>query len=386
MKNYDFTDLVLLVGHNPLPVYVVGEWFLREKGDVKIWLVHTTGEEGTEQIAINISKLFRTKIQNKKNIGFWKITSESVPKIITKDTLSELENLKDNAKIHLNYTGSTKSMSVHVHKTIREYQRIESEFSYLDSREYKIIYDNDETYATEDLRKTVQLDLDTILNLHGLKQKENEKWKEIKCSDDFDSLNCLEKISEHIYENEKLELLFLMNKKYDKIPERKVLRDEIKDLISPKEEKEKFLSGKWLEQFIALEILQNFPQLKVYINVKAEPEVGEKYDFELDIVLLNGYQLIGISCTTDTGKKLCKEKGFEVLTRTRQLGGDESKAILICGTGHKQSLKNEERDVTMILKNELKYDTGGSLGKILVMGKEEIKNKSYIDEIRKIIK
>ena len=47
-------------------------------------------------------------------------------------------------------------------------------------------------------------------------------------------------------------------------------------------------------------------------------------------MLVKGYQLIGISCTTANEKKLCKSKGFEIILRARQIGGDEGKAILIC--------------------------------------------------------
>ena len=37
MSNFDFTDLILLVGTNPLPNYVVGKYFLEEleKGNFK---------------------------------------------------------------------------------------------------------------------------------------------------------------------------------------------------------------------------------------------------------------------------------------------------------------------------------------------------------------
>jgi hypothetical protein len=52
-------------------------------------------------------------------------------------------------------------------------------------------------------------------------------------------------------------------------------------------------------------------------------------DFEIDVALVRGYQLFGISCTTDSSKALCKSKLLEVYARAEQLGGAEARVGLI---------------------------------------------------------
>ena len=61
----DFTDLILLVGTNPLPNYVVAEYFLSQDNRIrKIWLVcseKTNYQAGTEELAVNLKALLDQK-------------------------------------------------------------------------------------------------------------------------------------------------------------------------------------------------------------------------------------------------------------------------------------------------------------------------------------
>ncbi|MGC8651581.1 MAG: DUF1887 domain-containing protein, partial [Minisyncoccia bacterium] len=66
-----------------------------------------------------------------------------------------------------------------------------------------------------------------------------------------------------------------------------------------------------------------------HLGISLKAQKRNSPNFELDIFLINGYQLIGISLTTSTRQGECKLKGFEVIHRVKQIGGDESKAILI---------------------------------------------------------
>ncbi|RMD58070.1 MAG: hypothetical protein D6828_03055, partial [Nitrospirae bacterium] len=85
--------------------------------------------------------------------------------------------------------------------------------------------------------------------------------------------------------------------------------------------------------------------------------------FEIDVILIKGYQLVGVSCTTDSTKGLCKSKGFEIFLRTRQIGGEEARAVLV--TRLKSSVRDE-------LQDELEVDTGGKEN-ILILGEEDLK-------------
>lgn len=92
--------------------------------------------------------------------------------------------------------------------------------------------------------------------------------------------------------------------------------------------------------------------------------------FELDVVAMLGHQIIVVSCTTirpstgygqeQSGKlNLIKQKGVEVLHRARQLGGDEARAIVLCGA---------QEDDAQLLENELKDETGGASEPLQIWG------------------
>jgi hypothetical protein len=53
-------------------------------------------------------------------------------------------------------------------------------------------------------------------------------------------------------------------------------------------------------------------------------------NLEVDVAAVRGHRSYFISCTTDTTKTRCKSKLFEVAVRSRQLGGDLSRAALVC--------------------------------------------------------
>ena len=83
------------------------------------------------------------------------------------------------------------------------------------------------------------------------------------------------------------------------------------------------------------------------------------------------------SCTVSYKKESCKAKGFEVILRTRQIGGDEARAILIT---------RSNRNQTQLLQEELVYETGGSHDNILVLGIDDLKNESlYLRKIKKFV-
>jgi hypothetical protein len=96
-------------------------------------------------------------------------------------------------------------------------------------------------------------------------------------------------------------------------------------------------------------------------------------NFELDVILLKGYQLIGISCTTSEKKGECKNKGFEIFMRTRQIGGEEARAVLVTRLSEPGELQGE-----------LEVDTGGG-GNILVLGADDLKENILVRKICEFI-
>ena len=93
---------------------------------------------------------------------------------------------------------------------------------------------------------------------------------------------------------------------------------------------------------------------KIYHKVYVRRTGAAQRDgiFELDVVALLGYQIVVVSCTLETRNARIKEKGFEVIRRARQLGGDEAQAIVLC-QGHPNTAQRVEREL---------YDEVGSAG------------------------
>ena len=72
---------------------------------------------------------------------------------------------------------------------------------------------------------------------------------------------------------------------------------------------------------------------------------------ELDVAAVIGFQLLAISCTKSGpgARREAKARGFEVLHRAKQLGGDGARAILICALSPSEA---------MALENDLRDDPG----------------------------
>jgi hypothetical protein len=76
--------------------------------------------------------------------------------------------------------------------------------------------------------------------------------------------------------------------------------------------------------------------------------------FEVDVLAILGYQAVLVSCTASAGEDV-KTKAFEALHRAHQIGGDGSRAIVLCS-----KCQNE----TQPLEEELHHETG-DLGRAL---------------------
>ncbi|HOJ36926.1 MAG TPA: hypothetical protein PLI27_06275 [Ignavibacteriales bacterium] len=125
----------------------------------------------------------------------------------------------------------------------------------------------------------------------------------------------------------------------------------------------KFLDGTWLENYIFSILFEHLQSnnYKVYKNLEfiKEKETNKNKKFKIDCIVLKEYQIIGISCTTEKSIKLCKMKAFEVYYRTKQIGGTQTKNILVSFA--KENTAKE-------LQEELAIDTGSDKSNILILG------------------
>lgn len=143
-----------------------------------------------------------------------------------------------------------------------------------------------------------------------------------------------------------------------------------------------FFDGKWLEYYVEptiQDIVENHlgdtPQDKSFYwdkGIKIQCETSDSQgDFELDFVLVHGYELFVISCTTAASQSIVKEKFFEVLHRVTQIGGDEAKGVV---------LSMLEEQAVEELKNILSKITGNTQEKILLLGSEKVLNRKLLRE------
>lgn len=78
--------------------------------------------------------------------------------------------------------------------------------------------------------------------------------------------------------------------------------------------------------------------------------IGAGGHFELDVLAIYGYQLLAISCSTVSSQDKVKQKGFEILHRARQIGGEGAHVAIVS----LQSPASAERT-----EQDLQTDIGG---------------------------
>jgi len=430
-KPVEMTDLVLLVGTNPLPNYVSAKFLLQKEEKLqRIWLVHSEknkNQEATEDYALRLQNIIQKELPPSRNIEFVKNNlaindvgnAQSIEKTIKNNILSKISL---NHHIHLNYTGGTKAMGTHSYRTIENFCKEKDRdcsFSYLDARSFKIVFDNNDN-SSDDLRTLIFPEFEDLITLHGFhrinKDSESkfgallnqfeELIKSKKIRDFYNSSPNINGYNRDLFLNKKGELANKLDTTLksqnngssdEKAPSESNSKISLENLENLKkstvnetvqsvfnlfppekqiykngefnhnlngtiniEEELKFIDGKWFEEYIFNQLknkleIHNIKILKNWV-IKKENKNSYK-DFELDILLLRGYQLIGISCTTSPKSYICKSKGFEIIHRVKQIGGSESKAILI--TFMNSDDYNQNNNVSR-LENELILDTGSS--------------------------
>lgn len=159
-------QLFLLVGSNPLPVFVAAS--LLSEPDGVINLIHT---EETSFYANNLKELLIKRSQFKpEQFRFFELKSPSDQFCIHKDLAEHLTklNLAGFGTVGLNYTGGMKSMAVHAYEFLKEWcakKYFPFTFSYLDPHSNTLRFANGTTYLPSD--EECLLSLDELLALHG---------------------------------------------------------------------------------------------------------------------------------------------------------------------------------------------------------------------------
>ena len=299
-------------------------------------------------------------------------------------------------------------MGIHIYRAVeQESERIlRKSFSYFDARHFCIV-DDERDVITKDLRQDVCIEFKELIELHGFYRK-----PEKDSIHDFSSASAvfcklIEEERLHEYFKTYKREVFLLKDGEKLIDAKSQISDELRvfkaggafwEVVSamhgayrifdetgtftePATDKQlkyavRFLDGAWFEEYVYQTLIKSFKNtnFKIDKNWKIKKNGWNSY-FELDVILMNGYQLIGISCTTSNQKHICKNKGFEIIHRTQQIGGEEAKAVVITRL---------EPDKKAALQDEIGIDTGGKTN-ILVLGMEDLKEDRLIREINDFI-
>jgi hypothetical protein len=412
----DFNHLVLLIGTNPLPNYVVAKYFLNQDRKLKkISMIHT---KEVFAIAQRLQKVLK-KEHPTLAFNYWGLTDPGHAALIRKEITKCLQSAgHDN--LHLNYTGGTKSMAVQSYRTVfTETGPGQASFSYLDAHDFKLKAD-DGLSLTGDLREEISIRFEDLLELHDckkLKPSSEIEWSAAnKIIHEFVNQDWVHDfiswknatIRQIFYENEifkkpgRVRLDDLKSGKpfyaqakrlIEAFPPKQAWHfDDKNNLIIP-EAKDDFkdfsqgifyLDGRWLEYYVIELLKQKIREenlkWEMLSNWRIVKGAAEK-DFEIDVMVLNGYQLCGISITTARKESECKGKAFEILHRSQQMGGDEARSILVTVLADDQKTKEY---IPKKLERDLEFDTGGRAS-LCILGIKDLKPKELWHRIKKHI-
>lgn len=421
-------QLLLLIGTNPLPAYVVACYFLQHEEVNKVWLLYSEAgpqQVSTRQQALQISACLKERF--KGQILLHPIRDIRTAPSIQEDIRLLIPSLGNKTPVYFNYSGGTKPMALHVYRMLEQWVPTQVSFSYLDGRRFQLIHDVSGLAMHErPLRELVQLSFKELIALHQFELYTpyqrfvdpifHPPLKQLQVLVNAGHLPAFWGTSkEHVgwsqIRNNMMQLTAGVNDinrvKYQKILRRNVKKhgDIVRENLAqwspslpfqavvgsfpttffspdftfeswPVEQQVqfynliRFLDGQWLEMYVMQTLIQVFLEL----GLKAESCIGlelrkphwETY-FEIDIAALIGYQLLGISCTTYDVKSACKNKGFEIIHRVRQIGGDEIREALKMMLITCVNALNCQR-----LEQELSMATGTGRSGMLVCGIDDL--------------
>lgn len=451
---YDFTDLVLLVGTNPLPNFVVAKYFqLTNKNMQRIWLMYsekTDFHDGTEQYADDIKAV----LENDFPTSTLKIIKCNLSNINQKEEITRqvkehlINKSKEIKKVHLNYTGGTKAMAVHSYRSLenglKEHWVSDFSASYLDARDFHLKFDQNREKSTGDIRKLIKLDLSDLFRLHNTGRISGQKEyiqtltaeqleKIMQCVADLANVEKLHEIGAWVNladDSSNGEKSLINRPKYRVTSSNEDIKNVIDNRFYDYSQKnnpelfaflaafpnedtfldnngnwiydnfgisgnsnntsqlKKFLQGTWLEAYVYWVLKEKIKEegikySDVFTNYELQTIKGPgSQKFEVDVMVMNGYQICGISCSITLSKNkektpsALKNKGFEVILRSSQMGGDEARAVLV-------TLLEPEKVIN--LENDLKASLGANGSRLMVLGFKDLKIDTMWEKLKKHI-
>lgn len=399
--------LIVLLGSNPLPVFVTIKAVQQEQElgfDALLFVFsnHTNQYLGYIQAALSTQRESINKSYCNLEDG-----QRRPQEIAEKIRASLVGIIPAPTEIHLNHTGGTKTMAIHGFKAASEFaasKGIPLVISDLDPDCHKLnVTKNGQTLmypSNGTFLESIQCKIEDLTKLHGFvtKRPGTEKIEEFYAG--FSLLDFFRDVlsDSHISSFPDEDFHSKWSKIRDRNPNhlRNYLEDKHKligktsvveyfslgTLVLIQEMPEddffinlhsilEFVDGKWLEYFV-------FSRIKALIDdrtITADQTLHSHMvqlgvaeanrDCELDVIVMKGYQLALISCTTCDDIGTVKSKAFEAIYRANQLGGEQAKVLIVSMMNAAEprnrseyTLKSLEHDLTSFDLNRNVYLAG----------------------------
>lgn len=431
--------LLLLIGPNPLPPYIAATYLLEEQElfpRIKhLWLLYSEAgpqQQSTLASAQRLQATLQTRFE--VDVSLYPIRDVSSAPAIHADVVTLAEQLQGQS-CHLNYAGGTKAMAVHSYRSLEQALGEQISFSYLDGRRFQMISDQTgQALHDAGLRSLVQVSLDELLALQGFDSYAPYQraldpafgpaldafdallsadllpayWGELPEESGWAQLRApLMQATSGVHQVERDKYLRMFGRQIAKSwPQHRAnwesltlsaalhsvldaFPDPYQGLLAqpslPENLRElyhliRFLDGIWLEMhtFRAVSAALNTLELHADLGMGLQlRQPGWQTYFELDLAAMIGHQLLGVSCTSYNAKAPCKNKGFEIIHRVRQLGGDEVRESLKMMLVTCVNALNRDR-----LQQELALSTGAGTGNILVCGLADLPLATLTERVR----
>ncbi len=357
-ENNKSDHLFLLVGENPLPLFV-SALLLTDDG-CTIYLLHSDGSEETPSTKPFADFLARSLSFERPAVKFFyyglnegnsfRIQAEM------RRILHDL-NLPRHSRVGLNYTGGTKPMAIQSHNVLAEHFP-NAIFSYLDAHTLAMQFEGEG--APINVARAVEIGLKDLARLHGYRlDKINqtprhekfakalgkvhntddgiEQWREW-CK----GLDVSGGTSVRLPDNEKHPALEPIITTFGPIENEETKAEEIAQELGFRKlpNASKWFLGGWLEDLVLAAIIKNQHEFDIKHYAKnlepspqRSPQGTKPVKFELDAAAMIGYQLYVFSCIVSSPGKgesgEVKKHLMEAYVRARQLGGDEARAAVI---------------------------------------------------------
>lgn len=333
-------DLVLLVGSNPYPNYLVAR-LLQPR---RLYLI--VSRQTVQGVAPRLAGVLKKVLPDLEAVRTLE-AGHADPRDIRR-VVRELPE-----GTHLNYTGGTKAMAVHVYEAWKERGGRQDQASYLDGRAGALVVADGHTSLP--IAEGLDVSLETLAELHGLTmfQFQQPALPGQGGADQGPTLAqgvALTRYALGAADAKAMEARLQTIRGAGTLPQpAEELSRQVPGLPppdpSPRGWREFLEKNQWFEYFVAdaLQRTQRVRLDRLYTNVKARNDGRE---FELDVVALVGHRIYAASCTTADSVGACKEKLFEVTLRARQIGGDLARMAVVCLVatgGQLTQLKNELR-------------------------------------------